>query len=157
MQSASERLSFLRRRGGVYLNRARRSVWVHGRDPEDFEAIAPLLRWLRSAVATDRLLLTSARSGTCRWLRARYPNDNVLPPPWAAGPLVRRFFRQLRPVMILCIGAESTLGAAVLEQARRESIPVALIDAAAVPSSTLLPYVQHLCVRPRPWPHRLQR
>ena len=147
MQSASELLSFFRRRGGIYLNRARRSIWVHGRDPEDFEAISPLLRWLRTTVSTDRFVLTSGRPGTCRWLRARYPNDNVLPPPWSAGPLVGRFFRQLRPVMILCIGADNIPGATVLEHAREEGIPVALIDAAAVPSPAVLPYVQHFCVR----------
>ncbi len=147
MQSASELLTFLRRRGGIYLNRARRSIWVHGRDPEDFAAIAPLLRWLRTAVATDRFLLTSARPATCRWLRGRYPNDNVLPPPWSARPLVRRLFRQLQPVMILCIGADNVPEAAVLEHARRAGIPVTLIDVATVPSPAVLAYVQHLCVR----------
>jgi hypothetical protein len=147
MQSTFELLSFLRRRGGVYLNRARRSIWVHGRDPEDFEAISRLLRWLRTAVATDRFLLTSARPETCRWLRGRYPNDNVLPPPWSARPLVGRFFRQLRPVMILCIGTDNVLGAAVLEHARRQSIRVVLLDVAAAPPPVVLRYVQHFCVR----------
>ena len=147
MQSASELLTFLRHRGGVYLNRARRSIWVHGRDPEDFEALSPLLRWLRTAVATDRFLLTSGRPATCRWLRERYPNDNVLPPPWGARPLVGRFFHQLRPVMILCIGADNVLEAAVLAYARRAGIPVALIDATTAPSRAVLPYVQRFCVR----------
>ena len=149
MQSTSELLTFLRRRGGIYLNRARRSIWVHGRNREDFEAISPLLRWLRTAVATDRFLLTSARPETCRWLRGRYPNDNVLPPPWSSRPLVGRFFRQLRPVMILCIGTDNVLGAAVLDRARLESIPVVLLDAAAAPSPRVLPCVQHFCVRNR--------
>jgi 3-deoxy-D-manno-octulosonic-acid transferase len=143
MQSASERLTFYRRRGGVYLNRARRSLWIHGRDPEDFEAISPVLRWLRTAVLTDRLLLSSNRPTTCQWLRIRYPNDNVLPPPWAVGPLVARFFQQLRPAMMVCIGADNGLSPRVLAHAHERHIPVVLIDAAEAPPASVLPYVHH--------------
>src|SRR5579862_3453137 len=94
-----DHLAFLARRGGAYLNRARLSVWVHGQDPEDFEAARPVLKWLRTGISAERLLLTSDSPQTCTWLRARYPNDNVLPPPFHLGPLMERFFRQLRPVM----------------------------------------------------------
>src|ERR1700687_344581 len=98
-------LAFVRRRAGAYLNRARRSVWLHARDPETFEAAQLLIAWLRATVPTDRLLFTSPRPPTCIWLRQRSPNDNVLPPPWDAAPFVARFFRQLQPVLIICIGA----------------------------------------------------
>ena len=57
-----EQLAFQMRRGGIYLNRARRSVWVHGRDATDFEAVAPMLKWLRTAISAERLLLTSDRA-----------------------------------------------------------------------------------------------
>jgi hypothetical protein len=147
MQSGHELLAFLRRRGGVYLNRARRSIWVHARDPEDFEAARPLVQWLRTAVTTDRFLLTSGCPRTCAWLTARHPNDNVLPPPWEARPLVGRFFHQLRPLMLLCIGECDPLGPVVLGRARDEGMPVALVDAAAPPLPTTLPYIHLFCTR----------
>lgn len=149
MQSASayELSTFLRRRSGVYLNRARRSVWVHGRDPADFEAVRPLLQWLRSAVPTDRFLLTSGRTPTCSWLTARYPNDNVLPPPWNARPFVERFFRQLRPLMIVCIGETHPLRRATLDHAHEHGIPVILVDAAFAPPPAVLRYLHIICAR----------
>jgi hypothetical protein len=149
MQSASgyELLTFLRRRSGVYLNRARRSVWVHGRDPADFEAARPLLQWLRSTIPTDRFLLTSSRTSTCSWLAARYPNDNVLPPPLNAGPLVERFFRQLQPLVIVCIGETHPLGHATLDHAHKHGIPVILVDAAAPPRPAAARYLGLVCAR----------
>lgn len=145
--SGAERLAFLRRRGGVYLNRSRRSVWVHARDPDDFVAASGVLKWIRGAVATDRLLLTSSSWRTCCWLAARFPNDNVLPPPWGARPLVGRFFRQLRPLMLVCVGDVERIGVPLLDRARRDGVPVALVDVAAPPSPAIVPYLDLCCVR----------
>ncbi len=147
MPSGFQLAAFLRRRGGVYLNRSRRSVWVHARHPHEFAAALHVLKWIRGAVATDRLLLTSASAQTCRWLAARYPNDNVLPPPWSAKPLVGRFFRQLRPLMLIGVGDLASMGLPLLERARREGVPVALVDAADAPAPQILPYVDVCCVR----------
>jgi len=149
MQSASayERLTFLRRRSGIYLNRARRSVWVHGRDPADFDAARPLLQWLRSAVTTDRLLLTSGRTRTCTWLAARYPNDNVLPPPFNVKLFVNRFFRQLQPLLIVCVGSVEPLGRMTLQHAYRHGVPLMLVDAATLPPPATLRYLHLICAR----------
>lgn len=146
-RSVTERIAFLRRRGGVYLNRSRRSIWVHARDPEDFGAASRVLKWIRGAVATDRLLLTSPSWRTCSWLAARFPNDNVLPPPWSARPLVGRFFRQLRPLMLVCVGDIERIGIPLLERARRDGVPVALVDVGALPSPAIVPYLDLCCVR----------
>lgn len=145
--SVAGRLAFLRRRGGVYLNRSRRSIWVHARDPEEFAAASRMLKWFRGAIATDRLLLTSSSPHTCSWLAARYPNDNVLPPPWGARLLVGRFFRQLGPLMLVCIGGTERVAVPLLERARRDGVPVALVDVAALPSPAIVPYVDLFCVR----------
>lgn len=141
------RLAFLRRRGGLYLNRSRRSVWVHARDARSFAAASRVLAWLRETVAMDRLLLTSSLPQTCDWLSARYPNDNVVPSPWNARPLVGRFFGQLRPLMLVCIGDGEGLGVRLLERARREGVPVALIDVAEAPLPSILPHIDTCCVR----------
>lgn len=75
MQSAGDFINFLRRRGGIYLNQARRSLWIHARVPEDFEAARPILRWFRETVEADRFVLTSSRQRTCAWL-----GHQVFPP-----------------------------------------------------------------------------
>jgi hypothetical protein len=126
-----DHLALLARRGGAYLNRARRSVWVHGRDPEDFEAVRPVLKWLRTGISAERLLLTSDRPQTCIWLRARYPNDNTLPPPFDLGPLMKRFFRQLRPVMIVLLGDDSRISGRLTARALLEGVPLVLVDTSA--------------------------
>jgi len=123
-----DQLAFLMRRGGVYLNRARRSVWVHGREVGDFEAVAPLLKWLRTGISAERLLLTSDRAQTCVWLRARYPNDNTLPPPFDFPPLLARFFHQLRPAMIVLLEDRSANPSRLLAYARSAGIPVVKVN-----------------------------
>jgi hypothetical protein len=123
-----DQLAFQMRRSGVYLNRARRSVWVHGRDAEDFEAVAPILKWLRTAISAERLLLTSERAQTCAWLRARYPNDNTLPLPFDFAPLVARFFHQLRPAMIVLLKERHRTRSRFLDYAQRAEIPIVVVD-----------------------------
>jgi len=147
MQSARESINFLRRRGGIYLNQARRSIWIQARDPEDFEAARPILRWFRETVLVDRFLLTSGRQQTWAWLAARFPSDHALPLPWDASPLVGRFFRQLHPLMIVCIGESNSLGPIALHHARSLSVTLVLIDLAAPPPAPMLPYVRLFCVR----------
>jgi 3-deoxy-D-manno-octulosonic-acid transferase-like protein len=147
MQSARDSINFLRRRGGIYLNQARRSIWIQARDPEDFEAARPILRWFREAVLADRFLLTSGRQQTCTWLEGRFPSDHALPLPWDTSPLVGRFFHQLHPLMIVCIGESNSLGPIVLRHARNLSVPLVLIDLAAPPPAPMLPYVRLFCVR----------
>ena len=144
--SGCSRLAFLRRRGGIYLNRSRRSVWVHARDAGSFVAASRILAWIRGTVAMDRLLLTSSRPRTCAWLAARYPNDNVLPPPWDAAPLVGRFVGQLRPLMLVCIGDVEGIGVRLLERAHRAGVPVALVDLAVAPPAGILPFADVCCV-----------
>jgi hypothetical protein len=124
-----DRVSFIARRGGFYLNRARKSVWVHARDRKDFEAVEAVLNWLRTGISAERLLLTCDDPRTCLWLRARYPNDNTLPPPLYFRPLIQRFFRQLRPAMILLVGGNAPIGCVLLAYARRNGVPVVRADA----------------------------
>jgi len=138
--------AFLLRRSGVYLNRARRSVWVHGGIAEDFEAARVLLSWLRTGVSTERLLLTSDRPLTCEWLKARYPNDNALPVPFALRPVLARFFLQLCPALIILIGDQPRVSRLTLAYAAERGIAVIQIDASA-PSPHLIPYVNRFCVR----------
>jgi hypothetical protein len=147
MDSARESINFLRRRAGIYLYQARRSLWIQARDPEDFEAARPILRWFREMVAVDRFLLTSDRQQTCTWLERRFPSDHALPLPWDASPVVGRFFRRLNPLMIVCIGESNSMGPIALHHARSLSIPLAMIDLAAPPPAPMLPYIRVYYVR----------
>jgi hypothetical protein len=132
-----DHIVFLLRRSGVYLNRARRSVWIHGDEPEHFEAARPLLKWLRTGVSAERLLLTSDRPGTCRWLRARYPNDNTLPAPFEFPPLLARFFQQLHPVVLILLCDRSRARPVWLRYAHRYEVPIVVIEAGADQSATI--------------------
>jgi len=147
MQLARDSINFLRRRGGIYLNQARRSIWIHARDPEDFEAARPILRWFRETVEADRFVLTSSRQLTCAWLEGRFPSDHAMPLPWDTSPVVGRFFRQLHPLMIVCIGESHSLGRIALHHARSLGVPLVLIDLAARPPASMIPYVRLFCVR----------
>lgn len=60
-------------------------------------------------------------------------------PPWNSRPFVERFFRQLNPLIILCIGEGNSIGSVALDFIRRSDIPLALIDLAGVPSPHMVP------------------
>lgn len=127
--SVREALRYLRRRWGVYLNRARRSIWIHGAGVDDFAAADELIRHLKKVVPTDRFVFTSRRAATCTWLADRYPNDNALPLPPDVGLLVDRFFRQLNPQMLVELGARPAVPPGIQARARAAGLPVLLVDA----------------------------
>jgi len=116
-----------RRRGGIYLNRARRSIWFHGDTVGDFESVAELVHRLRREVATDRFVFTSLRAETCEWLRRRYPNDNAIPVPFDFGPLFRRFLHQLHPSVLLWIHGAPGLSPRALDRIRSQRIAVVTV------------------------------
>lgn len=117
-------LTHLRRRAGVYLNRARRSIWFHGDAVADFAAADGLVRSLRRRVSTDRFLFTARDALACAWLRERYPNDNVLPLPLPIAPLLDRFFAQLNPRLVIVLGNAEGLSLRLLERARSRGLEI---------------------------------
>jgi hypothetical protein len=147
MQSMHYSLDSLRTRSGVYLYQARRSIWIHAAKPEDFEAARPILRWFRDTVSADRFVLTSNNRPTNEWLMARFPSDHVMAPPWNLRPFVDRFFRQLNPLMILCIREGNSVGSVALDYARTLGIPLVVIDVAAPLPPHLTASAALLCVR----------
>jgi hypothetical protein len=60
---------------------------------------------------------------------------------------VGRFFRQLHPLMIVCIGESHSLGPTALDHTRSLGVPLILIDLAAPPPASMIPYVRLFCVR----------
>ena len=122
-------VTHLRRRAGIYLNRARRSIWFHGGTVQDFVAAEDVVRRLRRQVSTDRFVFTTADRQACEWLRTRYPNDNTLPVPFGFPPVLERFFRQLNPRLLVRIGSAEGLPAAALTRARDAGIPVVPLPA----------------------------
>lgn len=138
-------VTHLRRRAGVYLNRARRSIWFHGGTVQDFVAAEDLVRQLRRRVSTDRFLFTSADRQTCEWLRSRYPNDNALPVPFGFPPILDRFYRQLNPRLLVRIGSAPGLPAAALTRADAAGIPVVTLPAAPATTEPALDAVLERC------------
>lgn len=129
LRSIPVRVAYWRRRSGIYLNRARRSVWFHGDTVGDFESMAELVRRLRREVATDRFVFTSLRAETCEWLRRRYPNDNAIPVPFDFGPLFGRFLHQLHPSVLLWIHGAPGLSPRALDRIRTQRIAVVTVVA----------------------------
>ncbi len=98
-------LIHLLRGAGLYHHRARRSVWFHGDGPGDFVARDELLRAVRAGAPAHRIVVTSSSPATCAWLARRYPDEFALPAPLALAPVFRRFLRQLRPEVLVLVGA----------------------------------------------------
>jgi hypothetical protein len=135
--------TYTRRRAGLYLNRSRRSIWIHAGSIAAFEALAPLVRALRPQVEIDRFLFTAADPEICEWLRRRYPNDNALPLPFAVRPLARHFLAQLRPALLLQIGPAPELAGALLEEVRGAGVIVLVRDEVPTPGE-LAPWLERL-------------
>lgn len=147
MHSTRYSLDFLRKRGGFYLHQARRSIWIHAGDPDDFEAARPILRWFRDTVLADRFVLTSGSLRTNAWLAQRFPSDHIMPPAWDARAFVSRFFHQLNPLMIVCIGESNSPGPVALAHAQSLGIPLVLIDVAGLLPPNIAAYGGAFCVR----------
>jgi hypothetical protein len=121
LMSAVQRLGFFPPVGA-------RTIWVHGEDSRDFDAVDELLGALRDRYPRLQLALTSNREQTRVRLGDRYPNALVLPTPFAVG--VRRFFKRLNPRVVLLLGSPDPLAAPVVKRAEQRGIALVAIRTA---------------------------
>ena len=147
MHSTRYYLDFLRKRSGLHLYQARRSIWINAGQPEDFEAARPILRWFRETILADRFVLTSISQRTNAWLAERFPSDHVMPHPWNVPAVVGRFFHQLNPLMIVCIGESNSIESVALGHAQSLGVPLVLVDVAGLPPPHIAAYARMFCVR----------
>src|SRR5262249_45347911 len=125
----------LLRRLGLNLPTAEQSLWVHGEGLGEFNAAGPLIRRLRDVLPGSRLVLTTSRPWTARWLRDGHPDAHCLPPPWDVPGAARRFLRRLRPRLIILLDFPAGFCPAVLTEARRTGVPVAVVNGRVLPAN----------------------
>ncbi len=119
----AKRALYALRAAGVFHHRSRRSVWLHGDTRDDFARAAELIRDVRAAALAHRIVLTSRSAETCAWLTRRYPNEFALPAPIDVDVVFRRFVHQLRPEVLIVLGADLG-GRALVERTRRAGVPI---------------------------------
>lgn len=122
-----ERTAHALRRTGLYVSRARRTIWIHGGSIEDFEHAAGLLAELKRRFRSNHLLLSSARADACRRLRERERAQKVVPPPWGSRRLAERFLDELGPVILIWLEADEGLPLVAACAARARGIPVIVL------------------------------
>lgn len=108
---------------GLALPRLKRSLWILGESPEAFEAADSFTQSVAVAVPNWRLVMMSSDPRTLDRLREKYVDDEVLPLPPASESVVGRYFRSLRPALIVTLGPEGAFAASLLEWARSNSVP----------------------------------
>ncbi len=128
----------LNRHLGLALPRLKRSLWILGESPKAFEAADAFIQSLAVAVPHCRLVMMSSDPRTLARLREKYVDDEALPLPRDSEAVARRYFRRLRPALILTLGPEGPSAAPLLERARSNSVPVAVRSSSAPDDGSLL-------------------
>ncbi len=123
---------------GLALPRLKRSVWILGESPKAFEAADAFIQSVAVAVPHCRLVMMSSDPRTLDRLREKYVDDEALPLPPASEAVVGRYFRSLRPALIVILGPEGPLAGPLLERARANSVPVVVRSQMASDDSGLL-------------------
>jgi len=116
------------RKKEIHLSRAlprlKRSLWFLGEMPASFETAGVLIQSLAEAAPQYRLVMMSSDPRTLDWLRERFVDDEVLPFPGNSGTVARRYFRRLRPELIMTLGPAGSKPASISKQAVLNSVPM---------------------------------
>ena len=140
---------------GVVLPRLKRSLWILGETPDSFETAGAFIQSLAEAVPQYRLVMMSSDLRTRDWLREKFVDDEVLPLPRDSGAVARRYFRRLRPALIVTLGPAGSNPASLFERARSNSVPlVSMHPGASAPDGRgLLPRL----LKPAPYEHPVRQ
>ncbi len=131
MRSIRRRLNL---KFGLILPRLKRSLWILGDTPGSFETAGAFIQSLAEVVPQYRLVMMSSEPRTRDWLREKFVDDEFLPLPRDSGAVARRYFRRLRPALIVTLGPTDSCPGSLLEKARSNSVPVvAMIPGAPAP------------------------
>ena len=128
----SAALGYLLQSTGLLVNGARRSIWIHGERPEEFDAALGLIADVTRERPNVRLVLTSTVPATVAYLRRAFPDDHVGPAPWDACSVLGRFVDRLNPRLVILLEGGRSFGVRTLEEIRALRIPVAAVGVEAV-------------------------
>jgi 3-deoxy-D-manno-octulosonic-acid transferase len=144
----------LAQRSGLTLPPCKRSLWVHGETPLQFDAARQLIQAIVAERPHVRLVVTSERLPTLDFLRATFTNEQTLAVPYGAASIVRRFLRrlQVRHILLLDGGRSVPQQATLLAVSQRIPISVVNVGSPAALAGALLeacrrhPGIFRLCV-----------
>ncbi len=119
---------YLLRSSGILVRFCKRSLWVHGESPVQFDAARRLIQQAMRDRPHVRLVLTSASPATVEFLRGSFPNDMACPVPLNLGPGIRRFLSRLKPGTLILLDGGRSLGRRTLNAAVSRGIPVAAVN-----------------------------
>ena len=135
-----EPLRYVLERIGATIPSHRRSLWVHGDTPLQFDAARQLIQ----AIMADRphvgLVVTSRQLRTLQFLRSTFANERTLPVPYGVGPAVRWFIQRLQVRHILLLDGGRTFPGRAIRLAISKKIPISTVnvgDAAALDGALL--------------------
>jgi 3-deoxy-D-manno-octulosonic-acid transferase len=77
------------------------------------------------------LLVTTTRLDLREWLRTLFPNDLILPAPFDKPSAVARFWRAVKPELIIWLGIPERPNSALLRSVSSSAVPVLLLDLTA--------------------------
>ena len=126
-RSGSTAAAFLVRCGRVRFS-GERTIWFHGADRSDFDAVEASVRTLAERFPRLDFLFTAAEPALRGWLAARFPQAIVLPPPLPLALCASRYLVKLNVRAVVLLGSADRLDRCVLRAARRRAAPVILAD-----------------------------
>jgi hypothetical protein len=123
-----EASSDLLERSGLAIPACRRSLWVHGETPLQFEGARQLIQASMAERPHVRLVLTSRSMRTLRFLRATFTDDQTLAAPFDAAPIVRRFLHRLQVRHILLLDGGRSVPSSALRLAPSRQITLSVVN-----------------------------
>ena len=119
---------FLAERSGLTLPLCRRSLWVHGETPLQFDAARQLIQAIVAERPHVGLVVTSGRLSTFQFLRATFTNEQIFAAPYGAAAIVRRFLRRLQVRHILLLDGGRSIARQTALLAASQRIPISAIN-----------------------------
>jgi 3-deoxy-D-manno-octulosonic-acid transferase len=113
---------------GATIPSHRRSLWVHGDTPLQFDAARQLIHGIMAERPHVRLVLTSQRLRTLKFLRATFVDDQTLPAPRGVAPVLNRYLRRLQVRHILLLDGGRSFPPDALRLAASQQIPISAVN-----------------------------
>jgi hypothetical protein len=139
------RICFFLQSLGLGLPRFKRSLWIFGETTDRFEKASPVLQHLGEKAPQYRLIFTAKRPDMVERLRTKYVDDFACPVPRNFPGAVGRYFKRIRPFLIVFLDSENNIGPGILRQAALSGIPILAGKAGQTDGKeTVLKAIEHL-------------
>lgn len=113
---------------GATIPAHRRSLWVHGDTPLQFDAARQLIQTILADRPHVALVVTSRRLRTLQCLRSTFANEQTLPVPCGVGPAIGRFIGKLQIRHILLLDGGRTFPHKAIRLAISKRTPISAVN-----------------------------